>query len=169
MEKYIWGDSLKRLPSVIQHLYCIAIFVFGWSFFWITDPAQLVPYWQAMAGAYGLTGTSTFWELTVWEYIPVFVVCIIASTPICPWLKYRFLAWVEGREPGDFAKESIVNPKHHASDSLLAFDAVPVDATKKTIYQLVGVLVDIALFVLLLASAASVISGSFNPFIYFQF
>ena len=169
LEKYVWGAPLKRLPSFVQHLYCIAIFVFGWSFFWITDPAQLVPYWQAMAGVYGFTGSSTFWELSVWEYIPVFAVCIIASTPICPWLKHRVLAWVEGREPGDFATDSIVNPKHHASDTLLVLEAVPADSARAKTYQVVCVLVDVALIVLLLASAAAIISGSFNPFIYFQF
>ena len=168
-EKYLWGDALKKLPNVVQHIYCIAIFVFGWSFFWITDPSQLIPYWQAMIGQYGLTGTCTFWELTVWEYWPVFVVCIIASTPVCPWLKHRFLAWVEGREPGDFNKESIVNPKHHSSVELCSVEAEPISPSRARALAIASVAWDIALLLLLLASCASVVSGSFNPFIYFQF
>ncbi|MBE6470836.1 MAG: MBOAT family protein [Coriobacteriaceae bacterium] len=168
-EKYLWGDALKRLPVVVQHIYCIAIFVFGWSFFWITDPSQLIPYWQAMIGQFGATGTSTFWELGVWEFWPVFVVCIIASVPVCPYLKFRFLAWVEGREPGDFKKESIVNPKHHASGELCAFEAEPETPQKARALVVASVAWDICLLVLLFASAASVVSGSFNPFIYFQF
>ena len=168
-EKYLWGDALKRLPAAVQHLYCIAIFVFGWSFFWITDPAQLIPYWQAMAGAYGATGTSTFWELGVWQYWPVFVVCTAASLPICPWLKFRFLAWVEGREPGDFMEESIVNPKHHGSAELCALEATPETPAKARALAVAAVAWDLCLLALLLASCASVVSGSFNPFIYFQF
>ena len=168
-EKYLWGDALKRLPSAVQHIYCIAIFVFGWSFFWITDSAQLIPYWQAMAGAYGATGTCTFWELTVWEYWPVFAVCVAASLPICPWLKFRFLAWVEGREPGDFAKESIVNPKHNSSAELCEVKVEPETPAKARALAVAQAAWDLCLLVLLLASCASVVSGSFNPFIYFQF
>ena len=168
-EKYLWGDALKRLPAAIQHLYCIAIFVFGWSFFWITDPEQLIPYWQAMAGAFGATGTSTFWELTVWTYWPVFAVCTVASLPVCPWLKTRFLAWVEGRTPSSFMEDSIVNPKHHSSIELCDVRCTPATPQKKRAYSVACVLWDLCLLGLLLASCASVVSGSFNPFIYFQF
>ena len=168
-EKYLWGDALKKLPNAVQHIYCIAIFVFGWSFFWITDPSQLIPYWQAMIGQYGLTGTSTFWELMVWSYWPVFVICTVASLPVCPYLKHRFVAWVEGREPGDFMRESIVNPKHHASNELCALDVEPETPRKARALAVAAVLWDACLLVLLVASCASVVSGSFNPFIYFQF
>ena len=168
-EKYVWGRALARLPRVVQHLYTIAVFVFGWSFFWIIDPSQLVPYWQALAGMYGLTGTATFWELTVWEYWPVFILCIAASTPICPWLKWRFLGWVEGRALGKFQDEGIVNPRVHQADSLCTFEAVPETPSKAKAYNVAAILYDVALLALLVASVASVISGSFNPFIYFQF
>ena len=168
-EKYLWGDALKRLPRAVQHLYCIAIFVFGWSFFWITDPSQLIPYWQAMAGQFGATGTSTFWELTVWEYWPVFAACTLASLPVCPWLKHRFVAWVEGREPGDFMKESIVNPKHHSSAELCVIEAKPADNKRAKALVVAQLCIDVSLLVLLVASGAMVVSGSFNPFIYFQF
>lgn len=43
-EKFIWGHALVKAPAAVGHLYTIAIFVFGWSFFWITDPTQLVLY-----------------------------------------------------------------------------------------------------------------------------
>ena len=36
-------------------------------------------------------------------------------------------------------------------------------------YRAMYVLRDVALLALLLASVASIVSGSFNPFIYFQF
>ena len=168
-EKYVWGKALARLPRVVGHVYCIAVFVFGWSFFWITDPGQLVPYWQALAGAFGPTGSSTFWELTAWEYWPVFVICAVASTPVCPLLKERFLAWVEGRAARKVAEDGIVNPRHHAADSLCTFDAEPATPAKRAAYNVAAVAYDVALIALLLASCASVVSGSFNPFIYFQF
>ena len=168
-EKFIWGDAIKKLPGFVQHLYCIIIFVFGWSFFWIIDPEQLVPYWQALVGMSGITGTVSFWELTVWEYIPLFVACIIASTPICTYLKERLLAWVEGREFKDFATNSAVSTKVAEADMLCVFEAKPENATKAIVLEASQVLLDLALLVLLLASIASIVSGSFNPFIYFQF
>lgn len=168
-EKYLWGKALSRLPRIIQHLYCIFVFMFGWSFFWITDSSQLIPYWQALIGFFGDTGDSTFWELSVWEYLPVFVLCTIASTPICPYLKYRFLHWIEKKPVGNFADESIVNPKHHESVDLCDYHAQPATPVRKRILALVQAAWDIVLIGLLFISASSVISGSFNPFIYFQF
>ena len=168
-EKYLWGNALRKLPSAIQHLYCIIIFVFGWSFFWITDPSQLIPYWKALVGRYGLLGSSTLWELTVWEYWPVFVVCILASIPLAPWLKERIIAWIEGRPAEKVSEAGIVNPRCAQADSLCTFEAKPATPGKSRIYRIVLVAYDIALLVLLVTSVTSVISGSFNPFIYFQF
>ena len=169
-EKFIWGKALSRAPRIVGHAYTIAVFVFGWSFFWITDVSQLVPYWQALVGMFGATGSSTLWELTAWEYWPVFVVCVIASTPIAPYLKERLTAWVEGRERMSvLAPGGTAHPKTAAADLLCVTDAKPADARKAAIYQVVLVLWDVWLLGLLALSAASVISGSFNPFIYFQF
>ena len=168
-EKYVWGRALAKLPAPVGHLYCIAVFVFGWSFFWITDPSQLVPYWQALAGSYGWTGTSTFWELTVWEYLPVFGLCALASTPVCPFVKERFLAWVERRKPVRVREEGIVNPRAHQADSLCTFDAEPATAARRRAFAVASVAYDAAIVALLVASCASIVSSSFNPFIYFQF
>ena len=169
-EKYVWGRLLERLPRVVGHLYTILIFTFGWSFFWITDPAQLVPYWQAMVGAFGATGSSTFWELTAWEYWPVFVVCAIASTPVLPWAKERLVAWAEGRPANSiFGEDGTANPKTSASDALCVFTCDPATPAKARAFGAVQVAWDVALLALLVLSAMSIVSGSFNPFIYFQF
>ena len=168
-EKYLWGKLLDKLPGIIGHVYCIAVFVFGWSFFWITDPTQLVPYWKAMAGVFGVTGTATFWELTAWEYWPMLIVCILASTPICPFVKERFLAWVEGRPAVSVREQGIVNPRHHSADTLCTFSADPATDSKRIAFNVAAIAYDVALLALLVASCASVVSGSFNPFIYFQF
>ena len=168
-EKFIWGAALNKAPAIVGHIYTIAIFVFGWSFFWITDPAQLVPYWQALIGQFGWTGSSTFWELNAWEYVPVFVVCILASVPICPFLKERFLAWVEERPAVSVREQGIVSPRRLDTPTLCAFHATPKTPAKRTAYQAASIVYDVVLIALLLASCASVVSGSFNPFIYFQF
>lgn len=122
-----------------------------------------------MAGQFGLTGTSTLWELTAWEYWPVFIICSIASTPVCPFFKERFLAWVEGRKPAVIREKGIVNPRHLDTCNLAIFYATPSSSSRKTAFVLASIIYDLALIALLLASCVSVVSGSFNPFIYFQF
>ena len=168
-EKLVWGKALNRAPKLLRHLYTIAIFVFGWSFFWIVDPRQLVEYWKALAGAFGVTGTSTVWELTAWHYWPLFVACIVASTPVIPWMKFRVTAWAEGRDAGSFAQDGLVNARHIGADELCVFEADCCDSGKRAAFLALGVLIDVALVALLLLSCASIVSGSFNPFIYFQF
>ena len=168
-ERLFLGKLIERLPRLLQHLYCIALFVFSWSFFWIGDLGQLIAWWQAMFGAFGLYGQQTFWQLGVWSYWPVFAVCILASTPVAPWVKERLAAWTQGRkaksifEAGGMAGERTIE-----GDELLAFSnekalAHPLAA------QLAGVTLDLFLFAVLVLSCMSVVSGSFNPFIYFQF
>ena len=169
LEKFVWGKALGRAPAVVAHLYTILIFVFGWSFFWITDADALVRFWQALSFGYGLTGTSTFWELTVWEYWPVFLACVVASTPIVPFLKERFVAWVEGRAAKRVTKEGLASPRCVEASELCTFEADAVTGGGAMAYRAMYVLRDVALLALLLASVASIVSGSFNPFIYFQF
>ncbi len=169
-EKYLWGGLLKRAPRIVGHLYTVLVFTFGWSFFWITDPAQLVPYWQAMAGAFGATGSSTFWELTAWEYWPVFAVCALASTPALPWAKERLVAWAEGRLPRSvFAEGGTANPKTDGSESLCVLSAECATPARTAAFRVAQAAWDLCLVALLVLSAMSIVSGSFNPFIYFQF
>ena len=170
LEKFVWGRALEKAPAFIGHVYTIAVFVFGWSFFWITDTHSLLQFWKAMAGGYGWTGSSSFWELTAWEYWPVFLICILASTPIVPFLKERVCSWCERREPVKVLETGgTAHPRTQEARELCTFDCKPADRNRSMAYNLVATLIDIALILLLLLSCASVVSGSFNPFIYFQF
>ena len=171
LEKFVWGKKLAEAPAIVGHIYTIAIFVFGWSFFWITDASQLVPYWKALVGVYGMTGSSTMWELTAWEYWPIFLVCIAASTPICPFIKERVLAWVSQRQPRKIMVDGIANPRFYETSSLatFSFDETPSNKKRVVVFSIVATAYDIVLILLLVTSCASIVSGSFNPFIYFQF
>ena len=169
-EKMIWGNALSKAPAAIAHIYTIIVFMFGWSFFWITDSSQLALYWKALVGGFGALGDSTFWELSAWSYALVFFICFVASTPIVPYFKERFLAWIEGRGYSPISRiGGMLHPKTTDSSNLGCFAAHPASRKRARVLALVSGLYDIALFILLALCIASIVSGSFNPFIYFQF
>ncbi len=169
LERLIFGKFISKTPAILQHIICIALFIFGWSFFWITDINKLIEWWQAMFGAFGACGQQTFWQLGVWEYWPVFVLCAICSTPVAPWIKERFMAWACGRERVSIlSANATANERTLKADKLLVFDNENAKAHPIAV-QLFGVALDICLLAILVLSAFSIISGSFNPFIYFQF
>ena len=161
--------AIGAWTGVFGHIYTIAVFVFGWSFFWITDTGALIEFWKAMTGRYGATGTSTLWELTSWEYWPVFVVCTLASTPVCPWIKERITAWVEKRAPKKICEDGSANPRTITSIGLCDLEAEPATPDRARVLAFIQTAYDIVLLAILLLCCISIVSGSFNPFIYFQF
>lgn len=50
MEKYIWGDSLERLPGVVRHIYTIILVLVGWVFFFSPSLGYSLRYLAAMVG-----------------------------------------------------------------------------------------------------------------------
>ena len=168
-EKLLFGRPLKAAPALVQHAYAIAAFMFGWLIFWIPDISQFLDYVKALVGFYGLTGTATLWELDAWEYWPVAIVCTLACTPIVPWLKEHLCAWAEERRPVSIVSSGIANARHIEADSLCTIKVHIVDRKRKAIFEAALVTIDIVLVALLIGSALSIVSGAFNPFIYFQF
>lgn len=172
VEKRLLLAHLSKLPGAIQHIYGIVIFMFGWLLFWVEDMGQMGSYLAALGGAYGFTGSSTFWELTVWEYVPVFLVCAVASTPLVPWIRAKLLAWAQDQRVTDFLETDLPNTKCLSTRELCRFDVDGVAATKpskRRVLSVIAVGADLTLLCLLVLSIMSVVSGSFNPFIYFRF
>lgn len=172
LEKQLILKHVKRLPGVLQHLYGIVIFMFGWLLFWVEDMNAMGEYLLAMFGAFGLSGSSTLWELTAWEYVPVFAACALASTPVVPWLRAKFVAWAEGRKVTRFLELDLPNQKRLGTKGLceMGYDASKVvSKSRLATLECVALAVDFALLLMLLLSIGSVVSGSFNPFIYFRF
>ena len=56
-----------------------------------------------------------------------------------------------------------------ATELLCVLEAAPVGPSGKRLFGAFKIALDVVLLILLLASIASIVSGSFNPFIYFQF
>lgn len=172
MEKRVWGNFLGRRNAVVRHFYGVVVFLFGWLLFWVEDVGRLPDYIATLFGAYGLTGSSTFWEIEAWTYLPFFVVCSIAALPIVPFLRYRLQLWAAGKKytKGEFIRDDIVNEKVHSTEYLCRLD-IPFDAVnhRAVLLRLVGWASDAALLCMLVLSLAAIVSGSYNPFIYFRF
>ena len=172
-EKLLWGRLVERMPGFVRHVYGIVLFMLGWLIFWITDMEQMKLYFKAMLGWYGATGTSTFWELTCWEYVPVFLACALASTPVVPWLRSLLVRWahVAPAREGRFCEVDLPAPKNLSTEALCVFEPASMrgDAARLRVLSCVAVLCDVALLALLVVSVVAVCSGSYNPFIYFRF
>lgn len=173
-EKLVWGKTLAKLPGALQHVYGVVVFMLGWLVFWITDMSVMKEYLKAMLGLYGATGSSTMWELTCWEYVPVFAACVLASLPVVPWLRSRLTCWagVAPERPGRFLEVDLPAPKNLSTEALCVFEPSAMACSspaRRWALCAVAVLCDAALLVLLVVSVVAVCSGSYNPFIYFRF
>ncbi|WP_330363290.1 MBOAT family O-acyltransferase [Butyrivibrio sp. VCD2006] len=89
LEKYIWGNGLKKLPKVIQHLYAIIIVVFGFGIFTFDKLSEMGAYFVQLIGIPGnaFFGNEFFWY--VGNYLPVLVAAIVLSFPVYPFIKKK--------------------------------------------------------------------------------
>ena len=81
LEKYVWGNALKKLPSVLQHIYALIFVLIGWVFFFSPSLGSALSYLKTMLciGSAGIADTrGLFFLLTNWL---LFTVCILASIP----------------------------------------------------------------------------------------
>jgi len=171
IEKFFLNKFLDHMPGFIRHLYVVIAFMFGWLLFWCEDLSVMGEYLAAMFGRYGVLGTSTLWELTIWEYWPVFIACAIASTPVVPWLKDRLVQWATGKKA---LTKTLYHEKSLSTDGMCDHELIleqvsDAPVARRRAVSGVLALCDIVLVALLVISICSVVSGTFNPFIYFRF
>ena len=81
LEKFVLKRFLDKLPSVIQHIYTIFIFVIGWVLFYFTDINQLLVFMQHLFdGSRGVCDEHTL--NVILNYTPMLVIAGVASTPL---------------------------------------------------------------------------------------
>lgn len=133
-EKYVLHGKIDKAPSVIGHIYTMAIVIVGWVLFRSENLLFAFEYIKAMFGfGAGLKdGQSVYY---IFEYWPEWILFVVFSLPIYPLIEKRFLK----RGNGEKAAE-----------------------TFNVISKIVA-----ALFFAM--GYLKLITGSFNPFIYFRF
>ena len=167
LEKFLVMKVLDKLPRFVSHIWCVVLFFFGWLLFAVTGLSNVGEWFCAMFGAYGWLGTSTLWELQSWSYVSLVPVFIVGSLPWAPWLRKKIQAWAEG-DP----HRAIVAAPQKGNTAVPPCQVVcegPVPAGRARAVTAVNVLADVALLAVFVLSCMSVVSSSYNPFIYFQF
>ncbi len=79
-EKYIWGKSLKKLPSPFAHLYALFIIVVGFAIFDIEGLENILGYFGAMFSGSSLFDKSTLYYIV--NYGRVLTAAVIFSAPL---------------------------------------------------------------------------------------
>ena len=82
IEKFLLKKMLDKLPRVLQHFYALFLIVIGWGIFAYEDTAELKASFANMFGLGGLPLWSEQTGLWVRQYLPLFVILIIGSTPL---------------------------------------------------------------------------------------
>lgn len=166
-EKLFLLRALSRMPRIVQHVYCITVFFFGWMLFALTGLSNVGEWFLGMFGAYGLTGTSTLWELQSWSYVSLLPIFVMGSTPLFPYLRKRIEAWAAGRPDG-----SIVAAPEKGNDTVPPCEVIVAEGSpliRKRVCAAVNIVVNVSFLLLLILSCMSIVSGGYSPFIYFQF
>ena len=130
LEKLFLLKHLEKVPSFIRHIYTMLMVLLGWVLFAFDDLGRSHEYLKVMfGGGMHFVNAGTMYQLL--SYLPLMLICVIASTPLIK-LLYGKLTAAAGE------------------GTLLTIDIV----------HLLGISA---------LSVAYLISGSYNPFLYFRF
>lgn len=139
IERLGLGKVLAKLWSPLQHIYVLLIVMIGWVFFRADSFSYSTEFIQTM---FGLNGTELFNNtsmLYIHDYTYLFVLAVIFSLPIYPWVVNKMDQLMEAG-------------KGTVSLGIARYVAGPV------VY-----------FTLLLLVTMFLVNSTYNPFIYFRF
>ncbi len=86
LEKLFLLRLLERLPRIFQHLYALAVVLFGWVLFAVEDLAGIGSYFSALFGSGGALLPADLYQLL--SYLPLLLVLGLGATPL-----FRNLFW----------------------------------------------------------------------------
>lgn len=79
-EKFIFGEYLKRIPALFQHIYCMFFVMLGWNLFVFENIGRGIEFLKSLFGLYGqgLLNTETVYLL--YNNVALLILCIFGST-----------------------------------------------------------------------------------------
>lgn len=141
LEKLFLLKEMQHWPKVLQHVYALFFVAVGWVIFAIEDFGKMGDYIKVMFGLNGHLVNATAWYQ--WRTYAVFlIILVIAAT------RWMGKLWLKIQQHMVKEEAEFVRKKGERSEFLL-----------RSLFSLVILLVSIALLV----------SGTFNPFLYFRF
>ena len=79
IEKVVLLKWLKKTPSVVNHIYTVFLVLLGWALFYFEDMTALGAFFTR---AFSFTATAVSDLNTILGYLPLFLVAVLASTPL---------------------------------------------------------------------------------------
>ena len=163
-EKLFQSRLLRKMPRLFGHIYTLFVIVFAGALFAFENIRRSFSFIKVLfGGGAGLINDATRYQLL--SYAPLLAVCAVASTPLVPWICRKITsAHIKSALPGAAkiadSEEAVV-----PSSELPARAAWPgrlreVLLTACDSLRLIG---------LSALSLVYLISGSYNPFLYFRF
>ena len=150
LEKFVLKRVLDRAPAAVCRLYTLFFTLIGWVLFAFDDLSAGLRYLGAMfgVGAPLAAGSASYYLLS---NLPLLLVCAAAATPLGKLLHAKLCGLTA--EPAAAA----ASPRTDGKTGRAAGQAVPA-------------VLDAACLLLLLGlSITFLVSGSYNPFLYFRF
>lgn len=136
LEKLFLLDKLNKAPAPVSWLYAFFAMIIGWVIFAFEDMGSMAGFVKCLFGV-GVPFADRAALFRLVSYAPLLIICAVAATPV-----------------GHMLYDGLGRKKIIADG---------IDESVKTVVQLAGITVIMALAV------ACLISGSYNPFLYFRF
>ena len=89
LEKYVWGNALKKAPKFVQHLYAIVIVVFGFGIFTFENLGEMGRYFSHLIPVAGTPFFSTEFIWFAGNYLPFLLIAVALAFPLYPWIKQK--------------------------------------------------------------------------------
>lgn len=98
VEKYILGKCLKKLPSVLRHVYCIFFVMLGWNLFAFDDIGRAIEFLKSLFGVYGQGFLDREAVFLLYNNVILLILCVIGSTRLPKHIGNWICAKLEDRE-----------------------------------------------------------------------
>ncbi len=82
LEKFVFGRWLKKLPSVLQHIYCLFFVLIGWNLFVFDDLSLGFSYLRSLFGGYGQTMINRETIYLLYNNAVLLIILILGSTKL---------------------------------------------------------------------------------------
>lgn len=97
-EKFLFGKYLKKLPVVLQHIYCMFFVMLGWHLFVFDDMGQGMGFLKSLFGLYGQGFLNRGTVYLLYNNAVLLILCILGSTRLPQNLGKRISAELAEKE-----------------------------------------------------------------------